>query len=576
MFLLRNKPEQIEIISPRRVGMGLRRVRLGTLAITAVVALALGACDDGESSDDRGASGSPASGVPETSSQSTLRVGLPQGLDSTNPLVATSSDFMMAALYPKLFQYSGDTKKLVPDFATEWETSSDGKTFTAHTVPGAKWSDGRPLTARDAAFTFNTMLKYEEIGAAGVYGGGLQGIESARATDDNTLVVTYSEAMAPGVVEDGLSIVPVLPEHIWSSHTGNGGKDLTTFKNFPPVTGGAFTLRSFEKNSVAVMERNDDFYGDKPKVEVFGLKVYTSTDALVAAVKSGEVDVATRLEPSTIPALKASPNLAVTLGPAFREDYLLLNTDPKRKEHHSLLDPKVREAIDLAIDRQNVVDVLFRGAATPSNGVLPPTIGDWHNPDIEPQFDPEAAASTLEAAGYEEGSDGIRAKGDDKLSYKLLLDSSVANASRMADLVKADLDEVGIELIPQSIDLNAAFGLVTTEGSDDWDMMFLDGSFSIDPDLQLQAFTCEGGLAAYCDERFDELYRQQRQERDPAKRVDLVHQAEKMIADDRTWTTLDFRSIVTAADEKWHGIVTMPDSAVSYFGNLTELQAAKE
>src|SRR5690349_15136982 len=144
----------------------------------------------------------------------TFRMGTSSRIDSLNPYVAFNQDayntFMY--IYPFLVQYDKTNLKFAPDFAKSWTTSADGKTWTFKTVEGAKWSDGQPLTAEDAAWTINTDIKYKAGGAANA-AGLIAHIKNAQATDANTLVVHY-EAPAGNVLGQFQQFA-ILPKHIW-------------------------------------------------------------------------------------------------------------------------------------------------------------------------------------------------------------------------------------------------------------------------------------------------------------------------------------------------------------------------
>jgi len=163
----------------------------------------------------------------ESKSGGTFRIGTSSGIDSLNPYVAFNQDAYSTFeyIYPVLVQYD---KKLhfAPFFARSWKPSNGGKTWTFKTVPNAKWSDGQPLTAADAAWTINTDIKYQTGGAANV-AGLIAHITSASAPDPNTLVVNYKQA--PGNVLGQFQQFFILPKHIWSQHVGNKGADLKTF-----------------------------------------------------------------------------------------------------------------------------------------------------------------------------------------------------------------------------------------------------------------------------------------------------------------------------------------------------------
>src|SRR5215469_8015066 len=101
-----------------------------------------------------------------------LRIGTDQGIDSLNPFVGLNQDSFNTweQIYPQLVQYNARTLAYEPDFATHWNQSSDGLTWTFHTVPNAKWSDGQPLTANDVAWTYSTVIKFKNGPTAALAG----------------------------------------------------------------------------------------------------------------------------------------------------------------------------------------------------------------------------------------------------------------------------------------------------------------------------------------------------------------------------------------------------------------------
>ncbi|MGN6130283.1 MAG: ABC transporter substrate-binding protein, partial [Nocardioidaceae bacterium] len=155
-----------------------------------------------------GSSGSSGNG-----SGGTLKLGTSSKIDSLNPFVAInqSAYSTFELIYPELVQYDGKLA-FAPDFAEKWTTSPDGKVWTFTTRKGAKWSDGTPLTAKDAAWTYSTIMKFAKTAAAN-QASTLNHLKSAVAKDDTTLVMTYDVPVAN--VLSNLQQLPILPEHVW-------------------------------------------------------------------------------------------------------------------------------------------------------------------------------------------------------------------------------------------------------------------------------------------------------------------------------------------------------------------------
>src|SRR5215813_8746708 len=178
-----------------------------------------------------GSKGSSSSG----SNGGTFRLGTANGIDSLNPFVAFNQDAYSTFeyIYPVLVQYDSHLH-FAPFFAKKWHASNGGKTWTFKTQPHAKWSDGKPLTAADAAWTINTDLKYQNGGAANE-AGLVAHIKHASAPNATTLVVHYKQAA--GNVLGQFQQFFILPKHIWAQHLGKHGAGLKTFPNIAPVVG---------------------------------------------------------------------------------------------------------------------------------------------------------------------------------------------------------------------------------------------------------------------------------------------------------------------------------------------------
>src|SRR6476646_3321056 len=314
----------------------------------------------------------------------TFRLGTASGIDSLNPYVAFNQDAYSAFeyIYPVLIQYDSNLH-YAPFFAKSWHASNGGKTWTFKTQPNAKWSDGKPLTAADAAWTINTDIKYASGGAASA-----------------ALLVNYDKAPGPTWVLGQFQQFFILPQHIWAQHTGNKGADLKTFANNAPVVGsGPFTLVKFKKNNIAIFKRNDSYLGTKPKIDEFGLQQFSDDDAMVTALKANDLD-AIEAVPATAMKTLRNAGFDVSDVPGLDQTDFIINSNPNKKEHRELLDLKVKEAFDHAIDRQKIDNVTWLGAARPANSIIPATTGAWHNPHLKTvSFDLALANKLLDQAG---------------------------------------------------------------------------------------------------------------------------------------------------------------------------------
>jgi peptide/nickel transport system substrate-binding protein len=530
------------------------RKRIAAVAALVLAASLVAGCGGSKSSS--GTTGAVKEG-------GTLRIGTSSRIDSLNPYVAFNQDayttFMY--IYPFLVQYDQNLQ-FTPDFATKWDTSKDGLTWTFHTRPGATWSDGKPLTAEDAAWTINTDVKYQGTGGANT-AGLIAHIKSASAPDPNTLVVKYEQPV--GNVLSQFQQLAILPKHVWAGYTGHKGADLKTFANAAPVvSGGAFTLTKFTKDQIALFERNASFYGPKPHIAAFGLRMFSNDDALISAMKSGEIDAIESVPPTGIETLKKA-GVIVTQVPGVTTNDFIFNANTKKKNNRELLNLKLREAFAHAINRNKINEVAWLGTAKSATSFIPPSTGDWHNPDLKPEtFDLAEANRLLDGLGFKKGSDGLRTAGGHKMSYEVVTPNDLTGLDRTFQIIQADFRKIGVELKQKSLDSSAAFDVISAPDSKylNFDLAMWDWVPLIDPDFMLSVVTCAqyGGWSdsGYCNKPYDAMYASQGTTLDQAKRREIVWNMQKKLFDERPYIMLNYESWIAAHAKNWEGFVSSP------------------
>ena len=487
-----------------------------------------------------------------------FRIGTSSRIDSLNPYVAFNQDAYSTFeyIYPLLIQYDRANRKFVADFATSWKASNGGKTWTFKTVRNAKWSDGQPMTARDAAWTINTDLKYAGTGAANA-AGLVAHIKHASAPNATTLVVSYQAPV--GNVLGQFQQLAILPQHVWSKYTGAKGANLKTFPNTSPVVGGPFKLVKYTKNEIALFQRNDSFYGPKPQVDGFGLRMFSNDDAMVQALKAKEIDAIEDVPATAIKTLR-SAGFTITNVPGVDQTDFIVNSNPKKPKHRELLNLKVKEAMDHAIDRQRIVNVVFLGYAKPASSIIPPATGGWYNPSLKPEsFDLALANRILDRLGYKRGAGGIRVAQGHKMSYQVITPTDVSSVPRTFQIIQADFRKIGIQLSQRALDSSAAFDAITAPGTKylNFDIAMWDWVALIDPDFMLSVVTCAqwGGWSdsGFCSKKYDKMYAQQQLAPTPAKRRALVWQMQSYLYKQRPYLWLANDDQVLAVSKSWVG-----------------------
>jgi peptide/nickel transport system substrate-binding protein len=503
----------------------------------------------------------------------TFRIGTSSRIDSLNPYVAFNQDAYSTFeyIYPFLIQYDKANARFVPDFATSWHASNGGRTWTFKTRSGAKWTDGKPLTAKDAAWTINTDIKYAGTGAANA-AGLVAHIKKATTPNANTLVVQYTKA--PGNVLGQFQQLALLPQHVWTKYTGHKGNDLKTFSNSSPVGAGPFKLVKFKKDDIALFQRNGSFYGEKPKIDAFGLQQFSNEDAMVSALKAHEIDAIEDVPSTAIKTLRKSFNVRAVTG--LSQTDFIINSNPKKKSHRELLNLKVKAAFDHAIDRKQIVKVVFLGYAKPASSIIPPGTGAWYNPSVKPaSFNLALANKLLDQAGYKRGSGGIRVANGHKMSYEVITPTDLPSVNRSFQILQPDFKKIGVRLTQRALDSTAAFDAITAPDNKylKFDLSMWNWVALIDPDFMLSVVTCAqyGGWSdsGYCNNRYDAMYSQQQLTPNQAKRKRIVWAMQRYLQAQKPYLWLAAQDAVWAVSKNWGGMVASPQGPFNPLNKLS-------
>ena len=496
-----------------------------------------------------------------------LRMGVSSTIDTLNPFVSfqATSTWVYTNIYPYLVIYDANFN-FQPYFAQSWQQSPDGRTWTFHTVPNAKWSDGQPLTARDIAWELSTIVKFQDDATA-MLANTVTHLKSAEATDDNTVMLHYNQPVAN--VLSQLVQLAFLPQHIWEPLAKGNGKGLKTYANTPTggkplVSGGPFMLTRYQKDQLALMQRNPNWWGPKPNIDGVGVQIFANDDAMLTAFKHGQLDAVSDVPSTAVKSLSGSYNLNRTPGNFFYD--FIINSNPKKTNHRELLNPTVREAFEYAIDRQQIVKVALNGEGQPGTTIVPPSTGKWHNPNVKPlPFDLAKANQLLDRLGYKKGADGIRVAEGHPMQYEVIVPTSrTAQLTPTFRIIQSAFKQIGVSISEKVLDPNGAFAAITAPDNKylNFDLSLWDWIPEPDPDYIISVLTCDqygnNSDTGYCNPRYDALYKQQGVTIDQNKRLQLVYQAQQIIATDRPYIVMSYPNVVDAYSKQWAGFYNAP------------------
>ena len=461
-----------------------------------------------------------------------LRVGVVSDLITDNPwAVSAGSDWVVVTLqYDMMLKFASDDLSPAPSLATGCEPNEDSTEWTCTLQEGLKWSDGSPLTSRDIAFTYRFVIDNK----IPQYKSYFPFNPTFETPNDQTLIW---KAEKPTFAPDMPPWVYIVPEKVWAPYDGQGLRAIKAVENTPSIGSGPFTLTDWKPGQGWTMERNPYFWGDEPQVDRIEYRVYSNQEAMIQALRNGEIDFADGLKPSLIASVEGIDDVQVQRVVSDWWLNLAFNfggQGPDAEALPALHDITVRQAIAMAIDKQAIAEKVYQGTATPGDTIIRPASAYWHldiPAEDEIAYDPAAANDLLDGAGYvDTDDDGIREDPETGDPLELLIPASqdTTGAVESGELIDGFLQQIGIgvELRPVSDGKMNDFW-----GAGNFDAYIWYWSGDPDPNYQLFVFTSEqcGAWSDGCwkDPVFDALYEEQRTVFDRAERQELVFEAQR-------------------------------------------------
>jgi len=472
-------------------------------------------------------------------------------------MTGTSTFRPVSSLFDFLINLYGDSSDLQPDLALSWQVAEDALSVTLALRPDVTFHDGTPVDADAVVFSFERMLNPNSPDYYGPYAfppSFYPQYKLATAVDPLTVKFDLKQPdatfLSALVWNTGSIVSPTAAKA--------AGKDFSN----TPIGAGPFKFVSWEKDVKTEMARFDGFWGGPANLDSLIWKPIVEEAERFNQLVSGDVDFIVSIDPQFVPAVQSNPDLQLIQTPSLQNWWGYLNLN----EPH-LKDPRVRQAMNYAINKDSLIKNVLKDTAIPSTGWSWPNTWSYEPGVTQYTYDPQKAKDLLAAAGFADGFD---------IDYFVPESGSGMVAPKeIATAMQADLKAVGINAkITTAEWISYISALLAGKGMDDVNGKQI-GMAQIswlnpvaDPGLYAEYVSSGQGDALalnvgyYNNADYNALLAQARTTADQATRADLYKKAQKLFADDAPWIFMFSSNFVTAARANVKGIALNPDTNV--------------
>jgi len=462
----------------------------------------------------------------------TLVRRLESDIVTVNPVtVSTIYDrWVVEYLFTPLVYLDQDLQP-IPGLAESWDISDDGRTYRFELNEKATFSDGTPVRASDVLFTLQKIVdpKSEAVQIVGAFE--YLDLAKTRVIDDHTIEIVFRDPLAAQLIR--FNDVNVIPEHVYSK--GSFRNDFNT----TAVGSGPYKLIKREPGKEIVVERRDDYWGQKPPLQRVVFKIIGDLGTGWSALRRGDIDESRMASDIW---LRESTNPELTKVIDFKRFYTLsYNFIAWNGRYEMLRDKRIRRALAMCIPTEAVIQQLYFGTARAMTGPFTPD--DFaYNPNVPAiRYDPDGARALFTTAGWlDSNGDGVLDKDGKPFKVELVIMSGSQHTMQFAQMAQAEMKKVGVDLELTTVDPAIAVQRIL---AGNYQAAYLGWDLDNDPDpfniLHSSQFPPRGqNFVYYSNPEVDRLIETSRKELDRSKRRDMYWRIHEIVADDQpyTWT----------------------------------------
>ncbi|MDP2072141.1 peptide-binding protein [Methylotenera sp.] len=448
-------------------------------------------------------------------------------------------------IFNSLLKYDKNLE-LSGELAQSWDISDDHKTITFHLKPDLKWADNQPLTSEDVLFTWQ---KVTDENTRTPYGSDYKLVIKAETPDINTFRVTYAAPYAPAL--ETWASLHILPKHLLKDQDIN-----TTAFARNPIGSHYYKLEKWKNGQYLKLTRNINATQGQAKIDHLMSRIIPDKAAQFLELSADNID-SMGLNPiqyARIFPARPDLNKNIALYKELGNSYTYMGFNLKRKPFDDI---RVRQAINYAINKQEIIDGVLLGLGEPVASPYKPGTR-WSNPELKPYaYDPAKAKALLKEAGYEDhDGDGILDKDGKPFSFEILTNQN-KEREMTGVLIQRRLKEIGIDANIRVLEWASFLGRFIKPK--EFDVVVLGWSLSLDPDQysiwhSSQQAAGQFNFISYSNSQVDKLLEAGRLELDPDKRMKIYHEFSKILLEDSPIVYLSAGYGLTAIHKRVKGI----------------------
>ena len=466
--------------------------------------------------------------------------GSPEGFDPALYTAGTTFDASSHPVYNRLVEFVTGTTEVVPGLAESWETSEDGLEYTFHLRKGVKFHSSdkftptRDMNADDVIFSFERQWKednpYNKVsGGTWEYFNGMSMqdlLKSIDKVDDYTVKFVLNRPEAPMIANLAMDFASIQSKEYADAMLAAGTPEML---NQEPIGTGPWSFVAYQKDAVIRYKANPDYWEGKPAIDDLVFAITPDASVRYQKMKANECQIMPYPNPADIEAMKADPDINMLEQEGLNVGYLAYNTKQAPFDN-----PKVRKALNMAMDKQAIIDVVFQGSGKIAKNPIPPTMWSYNDAVVDDAYDPEAAKAMLAEEGVSDLSMKVWAMPVQR-PYN-------PNARRMAELIQSDFAKVGVNVEIVSYEWGEYLDRSKAEDRDGAVLLGWTGDNG-DPDNFLAVLLgCDGvggsNRAQWCYQPFEDLIQKAKVTSDMAERTKLYEEAQVAFKEQAPWATI--------------------------------------